>query len=353
MTVLEVTVLGNDLQVWLVSLAAAFTAFVCLVLLKNKIQSLSRSDKPQKADVRELIEGFSQKTKFYFLLVLSIYAGSALLKLAPSVSAFLFRLTALSVLLQAGIWGGWAIEFWGNRAIARKKDADASIVPVIGVVKFLLKSGFGIILALIALDNLGVNITALMAGLGVGGIAVALAVQNILKDLFASLTIIMDKPFVVGDFIVVGGQKGTVENIGVKTTRLRSLTGEELTIPNADLLESRIHNHKRMLERRVECSVGVVYQTPLETLKRIPGMIREIIESVERTRFERAHFKEFGASSLNVEIVYWVLSPDYQDYMNIHEAINFSIYERFQREHIEFAYPTQTIYIDSGQLPVQ
>jgi small-conductance mechanosensitive channel len=201
------------------------------------------------------------------------------------------------------------------------------------------------VLLLMILDNLGFNITTLVASLGIGGIAVALAVQNILGDIFASLSIAMDKPFVIGDFIIVGEQLGTVEYIGLKTTRIRSLSGEQIVFSNNDLLNSRIRNFKRMYERRVLFGFGVVYQTSHEQLKKIPVMVREIIEGLENTRFDRAHFKEYGDSSLNFEVVYYVRSPDYNVYMDIQQDINLALFEQFTKAGIDFAYPTRTLYI--------
>jgi small-conductance mechanosensitive channel len=197
----------------------------------------------------------------------------------------------------------------------------------------------------LVLDNLGVNITGLVAGLGIGGIAVALALQNILGDLFASLSIVLDKPFVIGDFVVVDSLSGTIEHIGLKTTRIRSLRGEQLIFSNNDLLKSRIRNYKRMSERRIDFSFGVVYQTPLEKLKAIKKIVSDIIEKGEKTRFDRVHFKEYGDSSLNFEVVYFVTDPDYNIYMDVQEAINLEIFRCFAEEGIEFAYPTRTIFI--------
>jgi small-conductance mechanosensitive channel len=213
---------------------------------------------------------------------------------------------------------------------------------------FILKLVVWSVILLLVLDNLGVNITTLVAGLGVGGIAIALAVQNVLGDLFASLSIVLDKPFVIGDFIIVDNFLGSIEHIGLKTTRVRSLSGEQLIFANSDLLQSRIRNFKRMYERRVVFSLTVIYQTPYEKLIKIPQIVREIIESKESVRFDRAHFKEYGNSSLNFEIVYWVLSPDYNKYMDIQQAINLDIFRTFEAEGIEFAYPTQTLYIEKN-----
>jgi small-conductance mechanosensitive channel len=197
----------------------------------------------------------------------------------------------------------------------------------------------------LVLDNLGFNITTLVAGLGIGGIAVALALQNILGDLFASLSIVLDKPFVIGDFIIIDNYLGTIEHIGLKTTRIRSLSGEQLVFSNTDLLQSRIRNFKRMFERRVVFSIGVTYQTSADKLAKIPKMIKDIVESKDPVRFDRSHFKDYGDFSLNFETVYWVKSPEYNVYMDIQQAINLELYSKFEAEGIEFAYPTQTLFV--------
>jgi small-conductance mechanosensitive channel len=210
---------------------------------------------------------------------------------------------------------------------------------------FLGKLALWTVAFLLILDNLGVDITTLIAGLGVGGIAVALAAQNVLGDLFASLSIVMDKPFVLGDFIVVGDFQGTVEHIGLKTTRLRSLSGELLVFPNSDLLTSRIRNFKHMQERRVVFAIGVTYETALSELQEIPQIIKEAITSQEQTRFDRAHLQRFGESALIYEAVYFVSVPDYALYMDIQQRVNFRLLEGFASRGIEFAYPTQTVHL--------
>ncbi len=199
---------------------------------------------------------------------------------------------------------------------------------------------------LLSLQNVGVDVTALVAGLGVGGIAVALALQNILGDLFASLAIVLDKPFVLGDFINVGGEfLGSIEAIGLKTTRIRSLSGEQLVFSNSDLLGSRIRNYGRMAERRIAFTVGVTYETPKDRLAEIPGIIREAVEAQDKVRFDRSHFQKFGDFSLDFETVYYVLSPDYSTYMDIQQAINLRLFGEFGDRGIEFAYPTQTLHL--------
>jgi small-conductance mechanosensitive channel len=181
----------------------------------------------------------------------------------------------------------------------------------------------------------------------VGGIAIALAGQNVLGDLFASLSILLDRPFVVGEFIVIDSLAGTVEHVGLKTTRIRSLSGEQIVMSNGDLLKSRIHNYKKLTERRIVFGFGVTYDTGYEKLAKIPAMVREVVTGVGKTRFDRAHFKEYGDSSLNFEVVYVVLDPDYNIYMDIQQKINLEIYRRFEEQGIEFAFPTRTLYLNS------
>ncbi len=200
--------------------------------------------------------------------------------------------------------------------------------------------------AVVLLDNLGFRINTVIAGLGIGGIAVALAAQNILGDLFAYFIIMFDRPFEIGDFLIVGEYMGVVNHLGVKTTRIGSLGGEQIIISNKDLTDSRVRNYKRMEKRRVLFRLGVTYQTPYEKLMEIPGIIRGIIEGIEETAFDRAHFSSYGDFSLVFEVVYYVMDRDYTKYMNIQEQINFRIHEEFENRKIEFAYPTQTLYLN-------
>lgn len=225
----------------------------------------------------------------------------------------------------------------------RIKDKDSQ-----KAVQFLGKFAKGVLWVfglLLLLSNLGVNVTSLIAGLGIGGIAIALALQNILGDLFSAFAIYFDKPFKVGDFIIVGQEQGTIEKIGVKTTRIRSLSGEQIVIPNTDLTAARIHNYKKMQERRVLLSLGVTYDTPTEKLKVIPKTIEEIISSIDLARFDRAHFKAFGDSALLFEIVYFVKNRDYADYMDVNQEIHLKINEEFANKNLEMAFPTQTIHL--------
>jgi len=196
------------------------------------------------------------------------------------------------------------------------------------------------------LDNLGFNISALIAGLGIGGVAVALAAQAVLGDLFSYFSILFDRPFEIGDFIITGDFLGTVEHVGIKTTRIRSLGGEQVIFSNTDLTNSRVRNYKRMQKRRVVFKLGVTYQTLHDKLQEIPKIIETTIKSIDDTIFDRAHFSSYGDFSLDFEIVYYVLSSDYNKYMDIQQKINLGIHKEFENKKIEFAYPTQTLFMN-------
>ncbi len=201
------------------------------------------------------------------------------------------------------------------------------------------------VLLLLTLDNLGINITTLVAGLGIGGVAIALAVQNILGDLFASLSITFDKPFVLGDFLVVDNYMGSVEAIGIKTTRLRSLTGEQIVLSNADLLGSRVRNYQSLKERRVEFGFSVAPTTPRQKAGELPARVRAVIEQQREVRFDRCHFAAIGASSLDYVAVYFVRNPDFNIYMDIQQAINLGILQALEEAKVELAFPRQQLVV--------
>lgn len=250
-------------------------------------------------------------------------------------------------LLQVGIVGFYLLSSWRDQVLAARRETDPSAVAALGLVSKIIQAVFVSVLVLMGLSNLGIDVGALIAGLGIGGIAIALAAQNVLGDLLASLSIVFDKPFVVGDFIVVGEEVGTIEHIGIKTTRLRSISGEELVFANKDLLESRIHNFKRMWKRRIVQKVGVLYSTPPEVIDQIPKWVEEIISQQEKVEFDRCHFFNFGDSSLDFEIVFFVNDPDFKVSMQIQHKILHGILTKFNNEKVGFAFPSRSIYVES------
>jgi len=338
---------NNTIGRWLLATSVVCLSVAVLRLVVGFIkQRVKRFTAATNAGWDDGISETMEATKAWFLFLVSLYAGSLLLELPDRLHDVVQTLAILGLLLQSALWGSTLLKFAIEHYMKQQRESDPALATTISAMSLVGNLVLWSVVLLLALDNMGVDVTALVAGLGVGGIAVALAAQNILGDLFASLSIALDKPFVLGDFIIVGDQMGTVEDIGLKTTRLRALSGEQLVCANTDLLQSRIRNFKRMHERRVVFMVGVIYETPQEKIATIPQMIREIVESQGQTRFDRAHFKEFGPFSLNFEVVYYMLVPDYGVYMDVQQAINLALLERFAAEAIEFAYPTQKLFME-------
>jgi small-conductance mechanosensitive channel len=308
------------------------------------IQRLTPHEGFTQTILQRLVFTLVQSSKFFFILTWSLYAGMAFHSVSPAVEQNSDRFIFLISILQLGIWSNSILTLWIEHSIKSKLAEDAAGISTLGLVRILAKIGLYSVLALLTLNQFGVNITALAAGLGVGGIAVALAVQNILGDLFASLTILLDKPFIVGDQIWVDEWMGYVEQVGLKTTRLRSLTGEQLIFPNGDLLKNRIRNFKRMEKRRLTFLVHVPYSTSTEKLQKIPKILQSAIASQkELTRLERTYFKAFGVYALEYETVYWVIDSDLNIAMQIQGNINLEIVRRFRNERIQFAYLAQPI----------
>lgn len=346
----EWTLLGNAPRAWLTGLAiAVLLTIAARLVLYVIVRRLGRLAARTATPVDDLVIGVLARTKTFLLAVLAFYAGTATLELPPRAGAWMGTLAVFALLLQAGIWADRLVHLLLVAYQDKHQGADGGRVTTMRLAGFLARLVLVSVILLMALDNVpGLEITTLIAGLGVGGIAVALALQNVLGDLFASLSIALDKPFVIGDFIVLDAYAGTVESIGLKTTRVRSLSGEQVIFSNNDLLASRIRNFKRMTERRAVFGFGVVYQTPAGKLEAVPGMVKEIITARPGARFDRAHFKGYGPSSLDFEVVYFVLDPDYQVYMDLQQEINLALLRRFAQEGIDFAYPTQTIYMQGS-----
>lgn len=291
-----------------------------------------------------------KKTHIFYLFIAAVYTGFIDYDASVKIRNFCDKTFMVATLIQISIWGKHFIEFSSERYFSRTQDGSAA--AAINLFNVIAKFCMYVMLFLLLLHNLNVNITTLVTGLGVGGIAIALAVQNILGDLFASMTIVLDKPFVVGDSINVDNFNGTIEHIGMKTTRLRSADGEQLIFSNTDLLKSRIRNFKRMSERRVSFTIGVTYETSEDKLLKIPEMISDIIRKHPSARLDRSHFVAFADSALNFETVYWIIGSDFKVYRDTHQQICFEILKQFNQQGIGFAYPTQTVFqYNKGDLP--
>ena len=339
--------LNNPLHEWLIAFGVAIAIAMLVALAKRvAIRLLRRFGAGTSTQINAGLLSVLQATRLWLVAVVALCIGSQYLDLPRKVDLWFDRGLTIALFLQAGLWVWALVEFRLKRSREQALKHDPGAATSLSALAFIARLMLWTIVLLMTLDNLGVNVTTMIAGLGVGGIAVALAVQNILGDLFASLSIVIDKPFVIGDFVIVGDDKGTIENVGLKTTRIRSLGGEQIVVSNSDLLKSRIRNYKRMRERRVLFTLGVLYQTPVEKVEKIPQLVRAIVETHKVVRFERAHFKGFGDSSLDFEVVYWMLDPDHNLYMDTRQSINLALLRAFEREGVGFAYPTRTLLID-------
>jgi small-conductance mechanosensitive channel len=344
---LRLVVFGNTLARWFVALAIALVALLVFYIIKKIIfHRISEMASHTKTSVDDMASLVLQRTNGFLVMLLAIYLGSLSLNLPDDMVLWIHTIALITFIIQFGMWLDAALVFWLSSYYSNKIDANAAQVTTVHALGYIVRVAVVALLLIIALDNIpGVEVTALLASLGVAGIAVALALQSVLADLFASLVIAIDKPFVINDFIIVGEFMGTVEKIGIKTTRLRSLSGEQVIFSNSDMLNSRIRNYRRMWERRIVFSIGVTYETPYAKLSHIPTIIQKVVESQEKARFDRAHFASYGDSSLNFEIVYYVLSADYNEYMDVQQTINMAIFKLFEEAGISFAYPTRTVYV--------
>jgi len=344
---LELEYFGNTLQNYLAAFLVFLVSFGLLKIFKGsfvaKLRTLAKASKNDFDDLLIEIIG-SIGYPFYFLLSLAI--ALQLISQPPYLKLYGFYAALFIVAYTVVRAAGHLIDYFFEKIIKKRLEEDSTFDS--SIIKLLskgLRAVVWFVALLLVAQNLGYDITALIAGLGIGGIAIAFALQGILSDVFASFSIYFDRPFQTGDFIIVGDDMGTIKHIGLKSTRIQTLQGEELVMSNKELTEARIHNYKKMERRRIGFSFGVVYDTPGEKLRQIPKMVKDIVASQELADVDRVHFTEFGDFSLNFQVMYYMNIPDYTAYMDAQQAINLAIKERFEQEGIEFAYPTQTVYV--------
>lgn len=358
------TYLGNTYERWAIAALVLVGAFVLLGVVKRLVHAhLARLAARTETDVDDLLTDLVHRTKKFFLFVVALWIAHHFIDWSEAPSAVVegteaklegaLSLSKAEVVIrdvwkiafwaQVGFWGAGLVAYGIARLVRGKSADDPARTMGVTVLSFVGHTIVWSLVVLSALQQLGFEVTSLIASLGVGGIAIALALQNILGDLFASITILLDKPFVVGDAVQIGEFTGSIERIGVKTTRIRSVNGEEIVMGNNDLVSSRIRNFKRLNERRIVLAIGVEYGTSAETIERIPALLKEIVDGTPGTRFDRAHFRGFGASSLDFEAVYFSQQADYVALMDAQQAVNLAVLRRFEREGIAFAFPTQTL----------
>ena len=328
-----------------IACVVAFVLKAAIHFITPRWRAVSLKTKWKFDDV--LVTCFSN-TRMWAIFICTLYPLSNFIDDEPRAHRLIYILFVIMTTVQVGIWGAHSLKTWQKDYLAKKVSHDAGAASAINLITTATNAILILALVMIALSNLGVNIGAMLAGMGIGGVAVALAAQNILGDLFGSLSIVLDKPFVVGDYIVVGNDQGTVENIGIKTTRVRSLTGEELIFANKDLLESRVKNFKRMWKRRVALKFSVPFDTPLGKVQEVPGWIQEFVKSIPILIFERAHLSDIGSSSINFETIFWVNDPDYLKFMDAQQEFLVKLIQRFKEAGIPFAVPMQAFKISNS-----
>jgi small-conductance mechanosensitive channel len=350
--------LGNDLGEWTLALVTFLITFTVLPVIKGYISARRRRWATREGervhDAIELAALLVERTSRLFLWAVAVYLASRHLSLPARVDRVLTIIIVVSFWSQMGLWAMAAVRFAIDRRRMRSPSLDAMFAGSMDIILFAAGLVIWAMVLLLALDNLGIQIKPLLAGLGIGGIAVALAVQTVLSDLLASMSIALDKPFIIGDFLTVGDFQGSVEHIGVKSTRLRSLSGEQIIMSNTDILKARVRNFGRMRERRAVFQFGVAYDTSADALAAIPTAIQQIIEKQPNTRFDRCHFLTYGDTALQFEVVYFVTRAEFNFYADIQQTINLAILERFREMKVQFAAPTRTlVYIENPAPPSQ
>ena len=338
---------GNTAQDYLVSAVVFLAVLVGLPIAKAIIlRHLKAVSQRTANDFDDLLHDLLRRIVGQLVyLSTALYCAALFLTLPDGLGRLLQILLVIILTIKVAQFlqglAAYGVRTWAEQVMKNDPAGGAMVKNITWLARVMIWTAT----LLFILDNLGINVTAFVASLGIGGIAIALAAQSVLGDVFSGFAILVDKPFQVGDFIVVGDLFGTVEHVGLKTTRLLSLGGEQLIFSNSDLTGSRIKNYKRMRERRVQFSVGVTYETSVENVKAIPAMVERVIKEHQHVRFGRAHFKSFGDFALIYESVFGVLTPDYNVYMDLQQSINFRLIEEFQKAGIEFAYPTQQLYV--------
>ncbi len=347
MDILTKIYFGNSVQSWLIALATIILGVIIIRIFKRIVlNTLKRWSLKSKTTLDDFFIGTVEKSVIPILYLAIFRAGLGMLTISPGILkiinvASLLFFTFFVLKIITSVIKEFVFSFIETKEDSEAKEKQAKgLLLIVSIVVWIL----GIVFVI---DNLGYDVTTLIAGLGIGGIAIALAAQTILGDLFSYFVIFFDRPFEIGDFIVVEDKSGTIEYIGIKTTRLRTLSGEQLVCSNTYLTNERVHNFKRMKQRRIVFKLQVTYQTPPEVIKEIPKLVKSIIESAEDVLFDRGHFSEFGHFSLNFEFVYYILSADYNLYMDRQQEIYYNILTQFKQKKINFAYPTQTISFDS------
>ncbi len=328
----------------LIALFIIFDKIILRTIKKSFTKNKSLKTRLKKSHAEFFIDFFRGIKKWFYVFI-AFFIAINTLETGQNLDNVLNFIVIVLSGLAIGLAINFAISEESKRYLSLRKEKNKAVSKV-RVLVVILKAIVWIILFLLILANLGVEITALIAGLGIGGIAIALALQSILSDLFASFSIYFDKPFEEGDFIIIGNDMGVVKDIGIKTTRIQTLQGQELVVSNSEMTKTRINNYKKMKERRIVFQFGVTYNTPNTKMKKVNDIVKKVIKGIKIARLDRVNFHKFGDSSLNYEVVYFLDTSDYNEYMNVQEKINLEVKKEFEKAGIEFAFPTRTVYLE-------
>jgi len=340
----------NEIQIWFKAVLVFVLIFITLYLFQtmilSRLRSLCMKTKIQADEI--LIDSIIQISPFFYFMV-SVWAAIQFLELPDLVVKIINWVTLILLIYYATRTIQKLSEYIINNHVFKERTGESnSGVIVKGFITQLTKVIIWGAAILILLQNLGVQISVLLGGMGLAGLAVGFALQSVLEDIFAFFSIYFDRPFEIGDFVVLEEEKGVIEKIGIKSTRIRTLQGQELVVSNRELTSKRIHNYRKMQERRIVFSFGITYETDYKKLRKVNKIVKKIFNNIKRARLDRIHFHEFGDFSLNYEVVYYVLSQDYYEYMDTQEIINIALFQEFEREGISFAYPTERVILDKN-----
>jgi small-conductance mechanosensitive channel len=343
--ILAYSVWGNTVKDYVLVIIAFTLAVVVFRIVKYQIvKKLKHIADKTKIDFDDLLIKIVDNVGWPFYVFFAVYFSLKFIQLPETVNLF-FAYAVPIVAVFIVVRSLQQVADYGLHKVAEEKEFENE-TSLVNVLSRILKGALWALAFVYILSLWGQDITSLVASFGVIGIVLAFGLQHILSDVFASFSIFFDKPFDVGDFITVGDNLGVVKNVGIKSTRIQSLWGQEVIIPNKELTSAQINNYKKMERRRVQFGFGVVYDTSAEKLENILQITKEIVDNIEFAELERVHFKEYGDFSLNFEVVYYVNTPDYNKYMDIQQEINLSLKKRFEKEAIDFAFPTQTVIVN-------
>lgn len=345
------TLFDENIRVWVEAFFVFLIIFLTLYLFRTVLLSrLRKLCLKTKTQADEILVDSIMLIGPVFYFVISVWGASQFLELSDLVTKIINWVTLALVVYYVTKAVQKLTEYIIHNHIFKEREgkSDSGII-VKGFITQLTKVVIWGAAILILLQNLGVEISVLLGGMGLAGLAVGFALQSILEDIFAFFSIYFDRPFEIGDFIIVGEEMGTIEKIGIKTTRIRTLQGQELVMSNRELTGQRIHNYRKMEERRIVFGFGITYETDYKKLKKVNGIVEKVFEDLKKdARLDRVHFHDFGDFSLDYEVVYYVLTRDYYQYMDVQEKVNLALFKAFEKEGISFAYPTKRVLLDKS-----